>query len=101
MDCTCALVQKSGYFGRTADPNSRDLDLIRRLAVVRATAGVNGVAGLDEDNGGEVSVIVFLRINWREAIRRRDTVVWTVLASGEKTRHMRHFWDFLLFYGPR
>ena len=34
---------------RIADPNSRDLDLIRRLAVVGAKAG--GVAGLDEDNG--------------------------------------------------
>ena len=38
-DCTCVLVQKSGYFGRTAGLNSRDLDLIRRLAVVGAKAG--------------------------------------------------------------
>ena len=48
-DCTCELVQKSRDFGRIADPNFRDLDLIRRLAVDKA--GVSGVAGLDEDNG--------------------------------------------------
>merc|ERR1712136_280294 len=50
------LVQKSGYFGRSAAPNARDLDLIRRSAAVGARAaldGVSGVAGMDEDNGGK------------------------------------------------
>ena len=59
------LVQKSGYFGRSAAPNARDLDLIRRSAAVGARAaldGVSGVAGMDEDHGGEMSVIAFPRI---------------------------------------
>lgn len=59
------LVQKSGYFARSAAPNARDLDLIRRSAAVGAKAaleGVSGVAGLDEDHGGEMAVISFPRI---------------------------------------
>ena len=59
------LVQMRGYFGRSAAPNARDLDLIRRLAAVRARAaldGVRGVAGMDEDHGVEMSVIAFPRI---------------------------------------
>ncbi|MEZ5325006.1 MAG: pyrophosphate--fructose-6-phosphate 1-phosphotransferase [Verrucomicrobiales bacterium] len=59
------LVQKSGYFGRSAAPNARDLELIRKSAAVGAKAaleGISGVAGLDEDNGGEMSVIAFPRI---------------------------------------
>ena len=59
------LVQKSGFFGRSAAPNARDLDLIRRSAAVGARAaldGVSGVAGMDEDHGGEMSVIAFPRI---------------------------------------
>ena len=63
-DC---FVSKSGYCGRSAAPNVRDLDLIRRLAVVGAKAGFSGVAGLDEDNGGEMTS------------RHR---VWMILASG-------------------
>ena len=59
---TKVLVQMRGYFGRSAAPNARDLDLIRRLAAVRARAafdGVRGVAGMDEDHGVEMSVIAF------------------------------------------
>ena len=51
-----ALVQKCGYLG-AADPNTRDFDLILRLAAVSAKAGFYGVAGLDEDNGVKMSVI--------------------------------------------
>ena len=59
------LLQMRGYFRRFAAPNARDLDLIRRLAAVRAGAafaGVRGVAGMDEDHGVEMSVIAFPRI---------------------------------------
>ncbi len=59
------LVQKSGYFARSAAPNDKDLDLIKKSAVVAAKAALentSGVAGLDEDNGGEMSVIAFPRI---------------------------------------
>ncbi len=61
------LVQKSGYFARSAAPNERDLDLIKRSAEVAAQAaldpnGINGVAGLDEDQGGVMRVIEFPRI---------------------------------------
>ena len=56
----------------TADPNTRDLELIRRLAAVGAKAGLSSVAGLDVDNGGEMSVLAFF-VTGREAIRRQDT----------------------------
>ena len=59
------LVQKSGYFARSAAPNDRDVDLIRRSAEVAAAAaleGKSGVAGLDEDDGGKMTVIDFPRI---------------------------------------
>ncbi|MDC0065965.1 pyrophosphate--fructose-6-phosphate 1-phosphotransferase [Verrucomicrobia bacterium] len=59
------LVQKSGYFARSAKPNDRDLELIKRSAVCAAQAALNGesgVAGLDDDNANEMSVIDFSRI---------------------------------------
>jgi len=59
------LVQKSGYFARSAAPNSFDLDLIKRsasLASENALNGLSGVAGLDEDNGNQMSLIDFNRI---------------------------------------
>ena len=59
------LLQMSGYSRRFAAPNICDLDVIRRLAAVRAGAacdGVSGVAGIDEDHGVDMSVIAFPRI---------------------------------------
>ncbi len=59
------LVQKSGYFARSAKPNKRDLDLIIKtadLAVESALKGENGVVGLDEDHGNEIRCIAFGRI---------------------------------------
>ena len=59
------LVQKSGYFGRSAAPNERDLELIKRSAFAGAEYaldGQSGVAGMDEDAGGEMSCIAFPRI---------------------------------------
>ena len=59
------LVQKSGYFGRSAASNKKDLNLILKtgnLAIEMAITGNSGVIGLDEDNGNELSCINFERI---------------------------------------
>jgi pyrophosphate--fructose-6-phosphate 1-phosphotransferase len=59
------LVQKSGYFARSAAPNERDLELIKATAAKAAAAalkGVSGVAGMDEDAGDAMSIIAFPRI---------------------------------------
>jgi pyrophosphate--fructose-6-phosphate 1-phosphotransferase len=59
------LVQKSGYFARSAAPNDDDLELIKssaRFAADAALRGESGVAGLDEENGDVMSTIDFSRI---------------------------------------
>jgi len=59
------MVQKSGYFARSAPSNAEDLDLIRRtcaMAVDAALAGETGVVGMDEQAGDALSVIAFPRI---------------------------------------
>lgn len=59
------LVQKSGYYARSAAANADDLRLIRRctdLAVQCALEGISGVVGEDEDRGGELRAIEFDRI---------------------------------------
>ncbi len=59
------LVQKSGYFARSAAPNAEDLRLISEMsdaAVRSAIAGVSGVVGHDEGRGGELRAIEFDRI---------------------------------------
>ena len=59
------LVQKSGYFSRSAKSNKRDLDLIFEtadLAVKSALNGVSGVIGMDENKNNELSCIDFIKI---------------------------------------
>jgi len=59
------LVQKSGYFGRSAAPNEEDLELIKASAFAGAEYALNGqsgVAGQDEDAGDKMSCIEFPRI---------------------------------------
>jgi pyrophosphate--fructose-6-phosphate 1-phosphotransferase len=59
------MVQKSGYFSRSARANEADLELIGQmvdLAVDTALAGVSGVIGHDEEKGGELRAIEFPRI---------------------------------------
>ena len=59
------LVQKSGYFARSAKPNERDLDLIKQSAFFgaeKAIIGESGVAGLDDDHRQELGLIEFERI---------------------------------------
>ena len=59
------LVQKSGYFARSSKANTRDLKLIKRSAFFAAEQGLErkgGLAGLDEDNQGNLRLIEFERI---------------------------------------
>jgi len=59
------LVQKSGYFARSAAANAADLALIRTMvhvAVDSALKGISGVTGHDEERGGELRAIEFPRI---------------------------------------
>jgi pyrophosphate--fructose-6-phosphate 1-phosphotransferase len=59
------LVQKSGYFSRSAAANPADLELIGQCtdhAVDAALRGESGVVGQDEERGGELRVIEFERI---------------------------------------
>jgi pyrophosphate--fructose-6-phosphate 1-phosphotransferase len=64
------LVQKSGYFARSAAANSEDLRLIRNMveyAVERGLDGEPGVVGHDEEHGGKLRVIEFSRIRGGKA----------------------------------
>ncbi|PRY59452.1 pyrophosphate-dependent phosphofructokinase [Knoellia remsis] len=59
------MVQKSGYFSRSAAAGPEDLELIRRCtdhAVDAALRGESGVVGEDEERGDELRVIEFPRI---------------------------------------
>ncbi|MCC6354426.1 MAG: pyrophosphate--fructose-6-phosphate 1-phosphotransferase [Verrucomicrobiae bacterium] len=59
------LVQKSGYFSRSAPANIEDLRIIKScvdLAVDCALRGESGVIGHDEDRGGILRAIEFPRI---------------------------------------
>ena len=65
LDAEKTLVQKSGYFARSAKPNQQDLDLIKRSAFFgaeQAIKGKSGVAGLDDDHNKELRLIEFERI---------------------------------------
>jgi pyrophosphate--fructose-6-phosphate 1-phosphotransferase len=59
------MVQKSGYFSRSAASNDRDLALIKECtdyAVDAALRGESGVVGHDEERGDELRAIEFPRI---------------------------------------
>ncbi len=59
------MVQKSGYFSRSAAANQADRTLIRQMvevAVEAAQQGVSGVVGQDEERGDELRTIEFDRI---------------------------------------
>ena len=65
LDAEKTLVQKSGYFARSAKPNQQDLDLIKRSAFFgaeQAIKGNSGMAGLDDDHNKELRLIEFERI---------------------------------------
>ena len=54
------LIQKSGYFARSAKPGSRDLDLIKKSAFMAAEMGLkskSGLVGIDENNEDKLGLI--------------------------------------------
>ena len=64
------MVQKSGYFSRSAPANDTDRELIRQmadLAVACARRGEAGVIGHDEERGDELRSIEFDRIAGHKA----------------------------------
>ncbi len=64
------MVQKSGYFSRSAAANAEDLALIKRctdLAVDAAMRGESGVVGEDEDAANTLRVCEFPRIKGGKA----------------------------------
>ena len=70
------LVQKSGYFARSAAANKEDLALITRsakLAAEKAIAGESGVVGLDLESDGELSIIDFNRISGGKPFNTEET----------------------------
>ena len=65
MKAEKTLVQKSGYFARSAKANVQDLQLIKKCAFYgaeQALSGRSGLAGLDEDKDGKLRLIEFERI---------------------------------------
>ena len=60
LDADKTLIQKSGYFARSAKPGERDLDLIKKSAFMAAEFALNGesgLVGLDENNDGKLGLI--------------------------------------------
>ena len=65
LDAEKVMVQKSGYFSRSAAANEQDLKLIKimcDMAVDCALKGESGVIGQDEQNGDKLCAIAFPRI---------------------------------------
>ena len=59
------LVQKSGYFSRSAPANARDQELIRKCAIVAvdsALSGISGLVGEDENQGNIIRACEFDRV---------------------------------------
>ncbi len=68
------LVQKSGYFSRSAKANQRDLELIKSSAYFGAQNAIDhisGVAGID-DMDGELKLIQFSRIKGGKPFNIKD-----------------------------
>lgn len=64
------LVQKSGYFSRSAAANDLDLELIERcctVAVQSGVAGISGCVGEDQERGDELRAIEFPRVKGARA----------------------------------
>ena len=70
------LVQKSGYFSRSAAPNKFDLDLIKNSAVYAVKCAMesqSGVVGLDQDDNDALSIINFERIKGGKPFNTNNT----------------------------
>lgn len=84
------LVQKSGYFGRSAKSNAFDRDLIAKCAcegVKSAIAGVSGCMGQDEDKEGcPIRAIEFTRIAGGKPLDLKQSWVQQLLVDvGQKS----------------
>jgi pyrophosphate--fructose-6-phosphate 1-phosphotransferase len=78
------LVQKSGYFARSAKANEIDLRMIREsaaLAVKSAIEGKSGVIGYDEDDKNELACINFSRIKGGKPFNVRDPEFLAMLSD--------------------
>ncbi|THV10628.1 pyrophosphate--fructose-6-phosphate 1-phosphotransferase [Rhizobium rhizophilum] len=65
LDADRSMVQKSGYYARSAPANYDDLRLIQSMVDLAVESGLNkisGVTGHDEDQGGRLRTIEFPRI---------------------------------------
>ncbi|MEJ1974551.1 MAG: hypothetical protein WDM96_19540 [Lacunisphaera sp.] len=72
------LVQKSGYFARSAPANAEDFQLIDTCvlkAVECARAGVTGLIGHDEERGNELRAIEFPPDQGRQGLRHHAVLV--------------------------
>ena len=78
------MIQKSGYYSRSAAANEADLALIKQctdLAVECALRGEPGVIGHDEENGDVLSAIAFDRIKGGKAFDISQEWYTDMLAS--------------------
>lgn len=89
------LVQKSGYFARSAAANAADIELIREcveVAVDSALAGTPGLVGHDEEQGNVLRAIEFERIKGGKAFNTDQEWFNSLLAGigqpkGEAAHH--------------
>jgi pyrophosphate--fructose-6-phosphate 1-phosphotransferase len=89
------LVQKSGYFARSAAANAADIELIREcveVAVDSALAGTPGLVGHDEEQGNALRAIEFERIKGGKAFNTDQEWFNSLLAGigqpkGEAAHH--------------
>ena len=84
------MVQKSGYFSRSAAANDEDLALIRAcadLAVDAALRGESGVVGQDEDAGDALRVCEFPRIKGGKAFDPSEPWFHELLAQIGQVEH--------------
>jgi diphosphate-dependent phosphofructokinase len=78
------MVQKSGYFSRSAPANADDLALIREMAEVAvdcALRGESGVVGHDEERGNELRAIELERIAGHKAFDVEEPWFTALLSS--------------------
>ncbi|GMH51839.1 hypothetical protein TL16_g01099, partial [Triparma laevis f. inornata] len=82
------LIQKSGYFARSAPAGQFDRDLIQSCAEVAVKAAVNsqsGVVGEDEEDGNRFGVIAFERIKGGKPFDK--TLSWFTEMMAEVEAH--------------
>jgi pyrophosphate--fructose-6-phosphate 1-phosphotransferase len=87
------LVQKSGYFARSAPANDADLVLIGRCvehAIECALRGESGLIGEDEDQAGRLRPIEFSRVKGGKEFDVRTRWFQELLVrTGQKTARKR------------